>query len=303
MKAVYYLFHPIKLILYLSNKGFFNWLPDKVFLRTKYRLTIKKKLDLDNPRGFNEKLQWLKLYDKNASYVMMADKYLVKEYIANTIGNEYIIPTIAIYNSFDEIDFDSLPNEFVIKCTHDSGGIIIVKNKKEFNIANARKKINKYLKRNYFYLGREWPYKNIQRRIIIEKYMEDSNGELIDYKVMCFNGDPQMIFTCTDRYKNDDLKVTFFDLNWKKLPFERHYKSSNCIIDKPKNLKKMLRLSKTLSKDIPFVRVDWYEIQGKLYFGEFTFYPGSGFEEFTPDKWDNVIGDMLDLSVVDKYEK
>ena len=183
----------------------------------------------------------------------------------------------------------------MIKCNHDSGGLVICKDKSKLDIESARKKINKSLKTNYYYSGREWPYKNVKPKIIIEKYMEDNvNKELIDYKFMCFDGEPKLSFTCSERYK-DGLKVTFFDLDWNKLPFERHYPSSNRKIKKPLNYDLMLEFSKILSDNIPFVRVDWYEINGKLYFGEMTFYPGSGYEEFKPLEWDKKIGDLIKL--------
>ena len=256
---------------------------------------MNSKLDLDNPQTFNEKLQWLKLYDRDPKYTQMVDKYEVRKYIKEKIGEEYLIPLLGVYDKFEDIDFDKLPKQFVIKCNHDSGGLVICKDKSMLNIEEARKKINKSLKKNYFYSGREWPYKNVKPRIIIEKYMEDKETkELIDYKFMCFNGEPKCVFTCTERY-NDGLKVTFFDMEWKKMPFIRHYPASSKKINKPVNYDKMLKFSKMLSKNIPFVRVDWYEINGKLYFGELTFYPGSGFEEFKPEEWDKRIGDMLIL--------
>ena len=281
-----------------------NFLPDKIYLKMIYKIQLHKDLNLNNPQTFNEKIQWLKLYDRKPEYAKMVDKYEAKKYVSNIIGEEHIIPTIGIYEKFEDINFDKLPNQFVMKCTHDSGGIVICKNKKDLDIKQAKKKINKSLKRNYFYNGREWPYKNVKPRIIIEKYMKDnSKNELIDYKLMCFNGQCKIIFTCTDRYSNDGLKVTFFDLNWNKLPFERHYPTDIKIINKPKNLEKMLDFSKKLSKNIPFVRTDFYEINEMLYFGEMTFFPGSGFEEFKPEEWDKKIGDMIDLSLVGKDEK
>lgn len=279
---------------YVSRRALFV-LPASVHLKILFKKKISRKLDLKNPKSFNEKIQWLKLNDRNPRYTELVDKYDAKEYIKKTIGAEYIIPTLGIYDKFDDIDFSKLPNSFVIKCTHDSGGIFICKDKSSFDKKNAKKMINRRLRRNFYYFGREWPYKNIVPRIIVEKCMTNSeNEDLVDYKVMCFNGEPKMIFTCTDRF-SDGLKVTFFDLDWNKLPFERHYPASNKKISKPKNYKKMLELSKLLSKDMPFVRMDWYEINGKLYFGEFTFYPGSGLEEFNPEEWDYKLGDMLDL--------
>lgn len=293
-KIIKYIIKPSDFFIFLASRGLIKY-DDKKYLKKKYNSVMHKELNIDNPQTFNEKIQWLKLYDRNSEYVKLVDKYEVKKYVADIIGDEYIIPTLGVYNKFKDIDFDKLPNSFVIKCTHDSGGIAICKDKNIFDTTFAKNKINKSLKRNYYYSGREWPYKNVKPRILVEKYMKDNfSQELIDYKVLCFNGIPKIIFTCTDRY-TDGLKVTWFDLNWNKLPFERHYPASNKIIKKPKNLEKMIDFSKKLSKNIPFVRMDWYEINGKLYFGEYTFYPGSGMEEFTPEEWDYKLGELINL--------
>lgn len=299
-KITRYLQHPSAIIVYLMNKNFFNWMSDKLYIKIKYYLVIGKWMDLNNPETFNEKIQWLKLYDRKDIYTALVDKYIVKRKVADAIGNEYVIPTIGVYDKVEDIDFNELPDRFVMKCTHDSGGIVICKNRKDFDELAAKKKINKYLRRKYYYVHREWPYKNVKPRIIIEKYMEDdATDELTDYKVMCFGGKAKMVFTCTERF-GDGLKVTFFDLDWNKLPFERHYPASKKNIPRPKNLDKMIELSEKLAKGIPFVRIDWYEINGKLYFGEYTFYPGSGLEEFTPEEWDKKLGDLLDLGLVEK---
>lgn len=299
-KITRYLQHPSAIIVYLMNKNFFNWMSDKLYIKIKYYLVIGKWMDLNNPETFNEKIQWLKLYDRKDIYTALVDKYIVKRKVADAIGNEYVIPTIGVYDKVEDIDFNELPDRFVMKCTHDSGGIVICKNRKDFDELAAKKKINKYLRRKYYYVHREWPYKNVKPRIIIEKYMEDDvTDELTDYKVMCFGGKAKMVFTCTERF-GDGLKVTFFDLDWNKLPFERHYPASKKNIPRPKNLDKMIELSEKLAKGIPFVRIDWYEINGKLYFGEYTFYPGSGLEEFTPEEWDKKLGDLLDLGLVEK---
>ena len=294
-KIIKYITHPKEILVYMMNKNFFFFLPDKLYLKFKFKLMMGYKLNLNAPKTFNEKLQWLKLYDRNPDYTKMVDKYEVREYIKEKIGEEYLIPLIGVYDKFDDINFDKLPNQFVIKCTHDSGGLVICRDKNTLDIKDAKKKIDKFMKRNYYKVHREWPYKNVKPRIIIEKYMEDTKAkELVDYKFMCFNGKPKLSFTCSERY-NSGLKVTFFDFNWNKLPFERHYPSSNKKIAKPINYDLMLNFSKTLSNNIPFVRVDWYEINGKLYFGELTFYPGSGYEEFTPSKYDKIIGDFIKL--------
>lgn len=280
--------------LYLLDKNRLIKLPDELFLKVTFRVGMKKKLDLLNPQTFNEKLQWLKLNDRKDIYTKMVDKYEAKNYVASIIGEEYIIPTLGIYDSFDEIDFKKLPNQFVIKCTHDSGGLVIVKNKSTFDKIEAKKKINKCLKKNYYYSGREWPYKNVKPRIIIEKYMSNNNEELEDYKIHNFNGIPKVILVCKDRYKNTGLTEDFFDTDWKHLDIKRPYHdNSNSIINKPKKLNEILELSKKLSKNIPFVRTDFYIIEDKIYFGEITFYPSSGFSEFVPEKWDYELGSWL----------
>ena len=254
------------------------------------------KLNLKNPQTFNEKLQWLKLYDRNPEYTKMVDKYEVREYIKEKIGEEYLIPLIGVYDKFDDIDFDELPNQFVIKCNHDSGGLVICKDKGKLNIEETRKKINKSLKTNYYYDGREWPYKNVKPRIIIEKYMEDSNkSDLIDYKLFCFNGIPKIVLVCSERFSSSNMCETWFDMNWKLIDMTESGHRVDSTISKPKQLKKMVELSKKLSKNIPFIRVDWYEIGDKLYFGELTFYPASGFEKFEPKEWNKKIGDMLSI--------
>lgn len=271
-------------------------LPDTIYLKLMYKYRIGKKLNLKNPKTFNEKLQWLKLYNRNPAYVQMVDKYEAKKYVASIIGEEYIIPTLGVWDKFDDIDFTILPNKFVLKCTHDSGGVVICKEKNNFNIEEARKKINKHMKINYYYHSREWPYKNVKPRIIAEQYMKDENNEeLLDFKFMCFNGIVKMSFVCSNRKSKDGLNVDFYDLNWNKMPFQRHYQNSKNEIKKPKNYELMIELAEKLSKEIPFVRADFYEINGKVYFGELTFFPGAGLEEFTPELWDEKIGDMLVL--------
>lgn len=285
----------IKIIIKFDNKNIIR-LKDETYLKIKYNFKMGAKLNLDNPQTFNEKLQWLKLYDRKIDYTKLVDKYESKQYIESIIGKDYIIPTIAIYDKIEDIKWDRLPNEYVIKCTHDSGGLVICKDKSMMDKKNVKKKINKCLKRNYYYYGREWPYKNIEPRIIIEKYMEDSNNEdLKDYKIFCFNGKVQTILVCSNRkgsFKNTD----FYDKDWNLMPFTRANHTNNPKgIEKPKNLEEMLKIAEKLSKDIPFVRVDLYEINGKVYFGELTFYPSSGFEGFKPEKYDRILGDMLEL--------
>lgn len=279
-------------------KGFIKRIiPDYFWINRLYQKNMRERLNLRNPQTFNEKLQWLKLYDRNSLYTTLVDKYGVRDYIKEKIGEEYLIPLIGgPWKNVDEIPFDSLPNQFVLKTTHDSGGVVICKDKENFDINGAKNKLKKSLKNNFYYVGREWPYKNVQPQIIAEKYMSDSDrDELTDYKLMCFNGKHKCTFICEDRFSKDGLKVTFYDKDWNIMPFERHYPRNSVKKDKPITYDKMVELAETLSQGIPFVRVDFYEIQGKIYFGELTFYPGSGFEEFNPPEWDRILGDWLVL--------
>lgn len=264
--------HPTYFIYYFAY--FIHILSDDIYLKLQYKHIVGKQLDLKKPKTFNEKLQWLKINDRNPEYTQMVDKYEVRKYIADKIGEEYLIPLLGVWDRFDDINFDKLPEQFVLKCTHDSGSIIFCKDKNTFNFKYAEKKLKKCLKHNFYWVGREWPYKNIKPRIIAEKYMVDT--ELKDYKIMCFNGEPKCSFVCSERFLKTGLKVTFFDLNWNVMPFIRHYPKSNIPIEKPNRYDEMLALSKLLAYGTYFLRVDFYEINQKLYFGELTFYPGGG---------------------------
>lgn len=289
--------NPKTRFMYMSRLGIYNKWSDEKYLKKLYFLNFGKKLDLDNPMTFNEKLQWLKIHDRKPEYTTMVDKYAVKEYVANKIGKEYIIPTLGVWDRFDDIDFDKLPDQFVLKCTHDSGGLAICKDKKNFDIKAAKEKIEKSMKRNYYWLGREWPYKNVPPRIIAEKYMSQTDSEeLNDYKLMCFNSKVKATFVCSNRFSPDGLKVTFYDTDWNRMPFERHYKSASCNICKPKSYEQMVAIAEKLAQGIPFVRVDFYEIEDRPYFGELTFFPGSGLEEFRPAEWDKKLGELIYLS-------
>ena len=274
---------------------FWKKAPSKLYLKKVYKKTFGKNLDLKDPKTFNEKIQWLKLYNKNPLYTKMVDKIEAKDIARKKIGSEYIIPTIGIYNKFDEIDFGKLPSSFVIKCSHDSGGIIICKDKSKLDINQAKNKIEDSLKKNFYYMSREWPYKNVKPRILIEEYLDELSDNIIDYKFMCFNGKVKYIFTCTERFSNEGLKVTWFDTKWIKQNFERHYPASTKKIKKPKNLGKMIKIAEKLSNGIPFIRIDLYNINGKILFGEYTFFPGAGLEEFTPEKWDKKLGSLITL--------
>lgn len=293
-KIIKYIKKPSNVLLYLMNKNFFKWIPDEKYITIKYKLEMNQKLNLKEPKTFNEKLQWLKLYDRNPEYTKMVDKYEAKKYVADIIGQEYIISTLGVWDKFEDIEFDKLPKQFVLKPTHTSGNVFICKDKEKINYKQLRKMINKWLKRDYYLIHREWPYKNVRPRIIAEQYMVDESGtELKDYKFFCFNGEPKLLFVAKDRpYAT---KFNYYDMDFKKLPFKQHYKNFNDYIEKPKGFEKMIELSRKLSKDIPHVRVDFYDINGKVYFGELTFYHFSGFEKFEPEEWDRILGDMLEL--------
>lgn len=279
----------------LNSRGLLRFLPDDKVVKLAWKLKFGREIDLDNPKTFNEKLQWLKLNDRKPMYTQMVDKYAAKQYIQKRIGEEYIIPTLGVWDSFDEIDFDKLPDQFVLKCTHDSGGVVICKDKSSFDIKAAKRFLNAYLKRDYYVISREWPYKNVKHQIIAEKYMVDQSGELRDYKFMCFNGVHKCTFTCTERFSGSGLKVTFFDKEWNVLPFERDHPKSHVEIPKPRNYEKMIELAEIIAKDLVFARIDFYEVQDRIYFGEITFYPGAGMEAFQPESWDYKMGEWLEL--------
>ncbi len=270
--------------------------PDKKYLELMFPMRTGYKLNLDNPQTFNEKLQWLKLYDRRPEYTQMVDKVEAKKYVATIIGDEHIIPTLAVYDKVEDIDFDALPNQFVLKCTHDSGGIVVCKDKTKLDIKAARAKLKRGLSRNYYYQNREWPYKNVKPRIIAEQYMSNEGGELDDYKVHNFNGTPEVILVCRDRYKGTGLTEDFFSRQWEHLDISRpDHPQAVKQPRRPKELEEMLRLSEMLSKDMPFVRTDFYTIDNKVYFGEITFFPSSGMKTFVPEEWDKTFGDWIKL--------
>ena len=275
----------------------YSLIPDEKYLKIKFWASTGKKLNLNNPTTYNEKLQWLKLHDKRPEYTMMVDKYEVKEYVASIIGKEFVIPTLGIWERFDDIPFDDLPNQFVLKCTHDSGGVVICKDKLNFDMNRARKIIQNSMKRNYFLTGREWPYKNVQPRIIAEEYMQDDlTSELRDYKFFTFNGIPRALFIATDRQKvNEDTKFDFFDMEFQHLPFTNGHPNASILPQKPITFDKMKYLAEKLAKGIPHLRVDFYEVNGKVYFGELTFSHWSGFMPFEPESWDYTFGSWLNI--------
>ena len=280
---------------YFISHDLVRWMPDRLYLQLFYYAEFGKLINFKNPKTFNEKLNWLKLNYRRPELTTCVDKHEVKKYVADKIGEEYIIPTIGVWDSFDEINFVDLPDQFVLKCTHDSGGLVICKDKSKLNLAEARKKINHSLSSNYYYWTREWPYKNVKPRIIAEPYMEDQQtGELRDYKFFCFNGEPKLMFVATER-GTGNTAFDFFDMQFKHLDIAQHYRNADILPSKPKNFDKMIELAKEISVGFPHVRVDLYEANGKVYFGEMTFYHFGAVVPFEPKEWDAKIGSLLTL--------
>lgn len=270
---------------------------DEKYLKILFKYLMGKECNFDNPQTYSEKLQWLKIYDRNPLYTQLVDKYEVRKFIEERIGSEHLIPCLGVWNHFDEIDFNKLPNQFVLKCTHDSGGLIICKDKSTLDLKQARKKIEHCLKRNYFLNHREWPYKDVKPRIIAEEYTVDESGyELKDYKIFCFNGEPKAMFIATDR--GTDTKFDFFDTEFHHLPFTNGHPNADKEIKKPENFDEMLRIAGILSKGMPEVRVDLYNVNGKILFGEMTFFHWSGLMPFEPEEWDYKFGSWIELPEV-----
>lgn len=290
---------------YLNNKPLilldYFWckfapiLPDEFFLRIHFRLSVGYPLNLKDPKSFNEKLQWLKLNDRHDEYTMMVDKIEAKTYVSSIIGEKYIIPTIAFWDKVEDINWESLPNQFVIKATSDSGGVVVCKNKSELNIEEAKNKLKTLGQRDYTVVSKEYPYKNVKHRYLAEEYMEDESGyELKDYKFFCFDGEPKFLFVATGRQQND-TRFDFFDIDFNHLPVLNGHANADKCPQKPRNYEEMLEVSRKLSKGIPHVRVDLYNISGRIYFGELTFFHWSGTTPYEPREWDYKFGEYLNL--------
>lgn len=298
MNVKLFIKEPYRIFFTKPLYGITKLFPDGLYLKWMYKSNIGKKLDLNNPKGFNEKLQWLKINDRSHSYIKMVDKYEAKKYVADKIGEEYIIRTYGVWDRFDDIDFDSLPDSFVLKCTHDSAGLVICKDKKCFDKIKAKIKLEKCLKRNFYYSGREWPYKNVKPRIIAEEYMEDTVlHELRDYKFFTFNGVPKVMHLVSNRQnEKEETYGDFFDMEYNHLDLTMGHINAPVIPEKPKNFDLMIKFAEILSEGTAHLRVDFYEVSGHLYFGELTFYQDSGFADIKPGIWDRTLGDWIELS-------
>ena len=277
-----------------------HFLPDKWFICLDYFRFFGKFPDLKNPKTFNEKLQWLKLYNRKTEHTQMVDKYHVREYVAKRIGEEYLIPLLGVWDRPEEIDFSVLPRQFVLKCTHDSGSLVICRNKDKFDEVAARESLKKCLRRNYYRSNREWPYKNVRPRIIAEKYMEDETdlSGLRDYKFFCFNNEPRFVYLSEGSENHETAITSAYDFNGEQMPFTRRdYKPMPGAISFPNTIEKMKNIAAEIAKDAnaPFVRVDLYSIHGQIYFSEITFFPRSGFMPFEPREWDRILGEWIQL--------
>ena len=292
-----YLDNPL-LIGYALLMHYGRWIPDKMYLRILYRFYMGKELDLENPRTFSEKLQWLKLHNRKSQYSCMVDKYAVKDYVASIIGKEYIIPTLGVWDKPRDIEWDKLPSRFVLKTTHGGGGggVVICKDKSSFDIKVAKKKLNKSLRQDIYKRLREWPYKDVPKRIIAEEYIENiTDTDLKDYKLFCFNGTFHFCQVIGGRTKR--MTVDFFDKGWNHLSFHepKIYPFADEEPQPPLNYQKMIELAEKLSEGQSFLRVDFYEVDGHVKFGELTFYPTSGFGGFEPEEWDLRLGELIKL--------
>lgn len=282
----------------VRRAGLTNWMSDESYLKIFYYLQMGLPLNLRHPQTFNEKLQWLKLYDYKPEYDKLVDKYDVKEYVKNMIGEEYVIPTYGLWRNVEDIEWEKLPEKFVLKTTHGSGGqdVCICKDKNTFNRKEAVKKLKNSMLKNTYWYGREQPYRNLEPKIMAEMLLEYDRGNIPDYKLMCFNGKVRCSFVCTNRGSKEGVNITFFDAQWNRLPFERNHPTDPNDIAKPATYELMVSLAEQLSKDFIFTRIDFYEYNGRLYFGEITFYPGSGYERFTPEEWDLTLGSWINLT-------
>lgn len=301
-KLIQVIRNPQTLLMYISDWRCFNLLSDKVYLKMKYHIYMGKKLTLDPPISFNEKLQWLKLHDRKPKYSTYVDKYAVRKHIQETIGNLYLVPLIGVYNQVIDIPWADLPNQFVLKCTHSSMTNILCSDKEKLNIEATKKQLAKWMSESYFWFGREWPYKNIIPRIVCERYLGSEDQVPHDYKVLCFNGKAKLIEFHQNRF-TDNHTQDFYDPQWIRTSITQtgsYGKIDLQLADKPDCLEDMISLSERLASDFAHIRIDWYVVSGRLYFGEMTFYDGSGFFGFDNDKDDDLIGSWIQLDQINE---
>ena len=284
----------------LIKLGYYDSLSDEDFLKKVFPKYMGYPLNLENPKTFSEKLQWLKLNYRNPIQIIMVDKYEAKHFIAKHVGEQYVIPTLAVWDSVEDIDIDALPNQFVLKITHDSGGIVICKDKSTFDFEAAKAKLRASLRQDYSRIAREWVYQNVPRRIIAEEYISElGNDDLLDYKMYSFHGEPKLTVVCSNRFSKTGTRMNFYDMDWNSMGIHfGHYPPLPTEFPKPDTYGEMLQVAAELSKACPYLRVDFYEIKGRLYTGELTLFPGAGFERFRPISRDYELGECLHLETV-----
>ena len=295
--AVHSLFHDPRHFVSAACIRLGKWLPDKAYLKLMFRLELKQKLNLEDPQTFNEKLQWLKLYYHRPDLTMMADKLAVKQHVASLIGEQYVVPLLGSWDDPAEIDWDALPRRFVLKTNHDGGnyGIVICKDKDRLDKAKAIRKLRASLKRNPYLLGREWPYKNIPRKVFAEQYLEEAGKqELTDYKFYCFDGKVRFLFIASGRQEGH-ITFDYFDENYRHLDVVQTHPPAAVPPEKPEHFELMIQLAEKLSEGLPHVRVDFYQVNGKVYFGEYTFFTHGGWAAFDPDEYDRLLGSYIHL--------
>lgn len=300
-KLITYFKKPQKFCLAILTH-FGTWLPDALYLKIMFRLKMGYCLDLKTPKTFNEKLQWLKLYNRKPEYTLMVDKFEAKRIATRILGKEYAIPTIGVWDKFDDIDFSLLPDSFVLKSTNGGGGggVVICRDKNVFDKSSAAKRLNSSLKTSIYKHLKEWPYKNVKPRILAENFMVDESGELRDYKFYCFNGEPKVFLVASERFSRHRTYFDYFDMDGNHLPFTQGGENNPVLPKLPSNFEKMKTIAQKLSQGIPHVRIDLYSVDEIVYFGEFTFFDSSGFEKFTPNEWDEKFGEWIKLPFDEK---
>lgn len=285
------------LYVYATRLGLTNIVPDSIHLRIMYKAILHKNLHLNPPKTFNEKLQWLKLHDRNPIYPILVDKYKVKAWVSERIGEEHVAKTYATWNSVDDIDINKLPEQFVLKTNHDSGGIAICKNKKQFDLESAKRKLNKHLKKNFYWIAREWPYKHVEPLIFAEEYLElNDSDDLPDYKLFYFNNGEIIICVYEDRFSNSEMKKTYFDDGWHILNIAEGGHPRNVNLPIPQHFNEMKSFASALAVGLPTCRIDFYELPERLVFGEITLYPKAGFHQFEPNEIDEEWGEKVNLT-------
>lgn len=304
MNIKYYWEHPAKLFIRIGRNNFLRLLPDRPYLQILSISNTGKIMDLNNPKTFNEKIQWLKLYNRKSEFTQLVDKYAVKEKIAEMIGADHVVPNYGVWENANEIDFNKLPNSFVLKCNHDSGGNIICRDKTKLDITQTIAFLNRCLRQNSYLLSREWPYKKIKKKILAEEYLFSEGAKqegLIDYKFFCFSGKPEFLYVSQGLENHSTARISFFDFSGNELPFRRSdYRPLGEKLTLPTNFDEMRKLAEIIASNIdtPFCRVDLYSVNGNIYFSEITFFPCGGFLPFQPAEWDVKLGEMIDLSRV-----